>query len=344
MKVKDSIAKLQELTQEIAKKEASSVVELRRKNFDDPLLTMYFIKGRLLLAHSFITSEPWYSGILEPDELNRDDLFAHAYRKLGDRLFEHLERYSKDVMRKALQEAVANGWDFEIKMTPLKREAIEQMFGKGKEISLSEEVPERYSVLLSLSAMGVLRVLLDGTTEPSDPDLKVLEDAHTAIRSMGIMGHYILFFHNAVFLYGQVKGTAFIGEMNYSPNFSRVFPLIKRESVIVPEFLQTYPWPADTPQGRPFAVYFKYRGKGVLATFGANESGIYVKRLSLESPEEVVEMVEGVRKEAFDLLERITEEVKDMPKSLVRLKMRRLMAKYPDPRELERAVKKEFGI
>ena len=115
----------------------SAVMRLRRVPFDDPLLTVYFVKGRPIMANSFVVQEPWYAGILDGKDLDqaRDNLIAHAYRKYGSRLFTLLEEYSRRVMERVIDEIKENGWDFNISVSELREEAIKRLFGTGSDLS-----------------------------------------------------------------------------------------------------------------------------------------------------------------------------------------------------------------
>ncbi len=51
------------MLEEISKKGKSAKINLRRKIFNDPLLTVYVIEGKPILAHSFLVRNPWYEDI-----------------------------------------------------------------------------------------------------------------------------------------------------------------------------------------------------------------------------------------------------------------------------------------
>lgn len=326
----------------------SAVMRLRRVPFDDPLLTVYFVKGRPIMANSFVVQEPWYAGILDGKDLDqaRDNLIAHAYRKYGSRLFTLLEEYSRRVMERVIDEIKENGWDFNISVSELREEAIKRLFGTGSDLSFKVEEKGTLSLLPELNAMGITSVSFLKDDEGSGEHFSFLRDIYERLLSFGIGGHYILFFPYTSVIYGQIKGKDFIGEMEYGPNISRVFPLLKREVASVPRILEEFPWETSGSLdfGRPFLLYLRYKNHGVSVCFRATEKSIYTCALDLLTPEQVMRLVDKLRKRIFDTVDKVMGISRGIPRSVLRVKVSSYVRKYPHPDDLRKALRLSFGV
>ena len=326
----------------------SVVIRLRRVPFDDPLLTAYFVKGKPIMANSFVVHKPWYAGLINGEELDsvRDNLVAYAYRKHGKALFSHLERYARTVMESVLREIKENGWDFSISVDDLREEAIKRLFGTGSDLSFKVEADSTLSLLPELNSMGITSVsFVEGGDIPDDRP-NVFRDIYDRILSFGIGGHYVLFFPYTAVIHGQIKGKDFVGEMEYGPNVSRVFPLLKREVGGVPKILEEFPWETSGKLdfGRPFAMYLRYRGHGVYICFRATAKNIYVCSVEVSTPERVIKKVGKMRERAFEMVEKVMGSSRDMPRSVLRVKVGGYIRRFPHPDDLKKALKMSFGV
>ncbi len=324
------------------------MVRLKRVPFDDPLLTIYFVKGKPIMANSFVVHEPWYVGLIDGDELDdaRDNLVAYAYRKYGDKLFAHLERYSRTVMESVIREIKENNWDFNISVNDLREEAIKRLFGTGSDLSFKVEEQGALSLLPELNSMGISSVsFVEGGHIPNG-HTNVLKDIYDRLLSFGIGGHYVLFFPYTAVIHGQIKERDFVGEMEYGPNVPRVFPLLKREVRDIPKILEEFPWETSGKLnfGRPFGLYLRYKDHGISICFRANESNLYVCSIEISTPERVIRRVESLRERAFEMVEKVMESTRDMPRSVLRVKVSGYIRKFPHPDDLRRALKLSFGV
>jgi len=347
--IKRKIAGLYRDFKEIEKGGRSVVVRLRRQPFDDPLLTVYFVKGRPIMANSFVVHEPWYHDLLNEKDIERagGNLVAYAYQKYGDALFENLETYSRAVIERVMEEVNRNGWDFSMQQDDLREEAIKELFGGGKDLKLKvKEVDDTLSILPELNSMGINLILFTDTMEKTGRGLTALRDIHYHVISSGIEGHYLLFFPYTVIVYGAFRGREILGEGEYGPNLLRTFPLLKREISAVPEILKEYPWETSgkVGTGRPLGLYVRYRGRGVLTIFRSSGRGIYPCRIQIASPEKMIKEVNRMRERISDIVEQVMEKIKDRPRSLLRMEIHRYVRSYPHPDDLYTHLKVHFNL
>ncbi len=338
-----------ESIRDIERNALSVVMHLRRQPFDDPLLTVYFVKGRPIMANSFVVHEPWYSGLLDDREVEmaKGNLIAYAYRKYGDELFDKLEAYSRKVVEKVVEEVNRNGWDFSLRQDRLREEAIEELFGGGKDLRLNvEEVDGTLSILPELNSMGINLVLFTDTMEKVGKGLGALRDIHYHLYASGIAGHYILFFPYSIVVYGTFKGREFVGDAEYGPNLPRLFPLLKKEVNTVPEILKEYPWEISgrVGVGRPLGLYVRYKEKGVLTVFRSRDGGIYPCRIQVSPPDRVIKEVNQLRNRMFEIVEEVMRKIKDQPRSLLRMEIHRYVRSYPHPEDLYTRLKIHFNL
>jgi len=317
--IKRKIAGLYRDFKEIEKGGRSVVVRLRRQPFDDPLLTVYFVKGRPIMANSFVVHEPWYHDLLNEKDIERagGNLVAYAYQKYGDALFENLETYSRAVIERVMEEVNRNGWDFSMQQDDLREEAIKELFGGGKDLKLKvKEVDDTLSILPELNSMGINLILFTDTMEKTGRG------------------------------YGAFRGREILGEGEYGPNLLRTFPLLKREISAVPEILKEYPWETSgkVGTGRPLGLYVRYRGRGVLTIFRSSGRGIYPCRIQIASPEKMIKEVNRMRERISDIVEQVMEKIKDRPRSLLRMEIHRYVRSYPHPDDLYTHLKVHFNL
>ncbi len=334
---------------DIQKGGASVVIRLRRQPFDDPLLTVYFVKGRPIMANSFVVHEPWYDGLLDEKEVEmaKGDLLAYAHQKYGDELFEHLETYSRTVIERVVEEINRNGWDFSLRQDNLREEAIKELFGGGKDLKLKvKEVDDTLSILPELNSMGINLVLFTDTMEQAGKGLSALRDIHYHMLASGIGGHYILFFPYSMVVYGTFKGHEFIGDAEYGPNLSRLFPLLKKEVSTAPELLKKYTWETTgkVGVGRPFGLYVRYKEKGVLTVFRSSNGSIYPCRIQVSPPERTIKEVNRLRDNLSNMIEEVMKKIKDQPRSLLRMEIHRYVRSYPHPDDLYTHLKVNFNL
>ncbi len=333
---------------EISRSKRSVVLHLKRQYFGDPLLTVYFVKGRPLMANSFVVKRPWYAGILSEEEVEQagGNLVSYAYEKLGNRLVEHLESYSKDVIDRVIKESVRNNWHLEVHTSDLKEKTVERLFGRGEEVVLKpEKEVGSLSVLSELSSIGITSVSFLNGGAPFTGGEPLLH-LHRQVSTLGITGHYILFFPYVSVIHANLRNVGFVGEMAYGPNLSRAVSLVQDEAGVLPEFLKEYPWPTTGKGiwGRPLALYTRYMGKGVFVVFRSKSGGVYPCKLEMGTPEEVISEVVGMRDRVLSLVEEVLEKVKDRPKSILRVEVTKYVRSHPHPKDLLRELRIHFGI
>ncbi|NPB03505.1 MAG: hypothetical protein GXO39_03700 [Thermotogae bacterium] len=330
----------------IEKGRKSAVVRLKRKLFEDPLLTVFFIRGDMILANSFVENTPWHRGVLSEEDLERgkENLLAYAFSIHGDKLFTHLRQYTKRVVEKVLEEAQRNGWEYEINVEELNERRIREIFGSGKSLSF-KPIKRNFNVLLTeLSTLGVISALFlekDVVIGPESSFSQRLKELHSRLLDMGIMGHYMLFFPGKAMVHGDIKGHEFLGEVEYTPQTDRVFPFVKKDILTVPNILQEFSW--DSKLERPFGIYVRYKGRGVLICLRAEGPLVYVGRLALMSPAEVLKMIEKYRSSIAEAVRAVKSKGR-MPGSLLEIKVKSFLKQYPNPKDFAKVLKKEFGI
>ncbi len=342
--IRGKIDNLIDILRNIRKNRRSVVLRLRRQPFDDPLLTLYFVRGLPIMAHSFVVSEPWYEKLLSEEEVKsaKENIVALAHRKYGKALFRHLERYSQRVLEDVVSAIRRNDWDFTIHVEELNRESVRKLFGTGEEptLNLKGGGVDTLSLLPELKAMGVLSVSF--MDEPAEEDFLV--DVHHQVVSIGLTGHYILFFPHVAVVYGALRGREFVGETEYGPNLLRLFPALKRETDNLLNLLEEYPWETVRSVGKPFALYVRYKGRGVFVGLRSTGRGVYPHKLEVMRLADALDEARRTKEEIARIVETVMRRVDDKPKSLLRVEIARYVRTYPHPEDLYRRLKLHFDL
>jgi hypothetical protein len=147
-------------------------------------------------------------------------------------------------------------------------------------------------------------------------------------------------------MYGSIKGRDFLGEAEYGPNLSRLFPLLRKEVNVLPRFLEEYPWEVTgrVSVGRPFALYVRYKGRGVLTYFRSTSEGLYPCRMEVSSPDRVMKGTSRIRDRLSKIVEEVMNKIEDRPKSLLRVEISRYIKTYPHPDDLYNHLKLNFNL
>ncbi len=136
--------------------EFSGVVVYRRKVFEDPILTVYYLKGEPIYAESFVMKRRWWEGLLSEEEVERHifgDMFRYAYETYGERYVSHLKRYAKDTVSLTEDMVRDFGWELEAEATEDPPEDMAAMFHVPYEAgSTSEE--RALEIASKLNAFG----------------------------------------------------------------------------------------------------------------------------------------------------------------------------------------------
>lgn len=133
----------------------SGLVVYRRKRFDDPVLSVYYVKGKPVYVDSFLIKEMWWEGLLSKEEVDNNmfgDVFGYAAKKCGRRYVEHLIRKSEDLVNCTVQIVEDFGWVVEAEPHPSTPEEVERMFHLKVEGGGEKEGPE--DIRINLNALG----------------------------------------------------------------------------------------------------------------------------------------------------------------------------------------------
>ncbi len=131
----------------------SGLVVYRRKVLEDPVLSVYYVRGKPVYVDSFLIKEMWWEGLLSKEEVDNNlfgDVFGYAAKKYGKRYVDHLLRKSEDLMNRTVQIIEDFGWEVEPEPYPSSSEEVGSMFHLG--VYREEESPE--DIRINLNALG----------------------------------------------------------------------------------------------------------------------------------------------------------------------------------------------
>ncbi|MFZ8834629.1 MAG: hypothetical protein ACO2O5_10605 [Candidatus Caldipriscus sp.] len=123
---------VKEILDKIIAGKKTGVLRVNRKNFQDPLLHVTFLKGVPLYAYSFLVKDRWYDGLLSREEVENNlfgNIFEYAFKNYGEKYLQHITEYSKNVIQKALKGAAENGWQLEAEFIEEDEDTVREMVG-----------------------------------------------------------------------------------------------------------------------------------------------------------------------------------------------------------------------
>jgi hypothetical protein len=126
------LREVKEILDKIVSGKKTGVLRVSRKNFQDPLLHVTFLKGVPLYAYSFLVKDRWYEGLLSREEVENNlfgNIFEYAFKNYGEKYLQHITEYSKNVIQKALKGAAENGWQLEAEFIEEDEDTVREMVG-----------------------------------------------------------------------------------------------------------------------------------------------------------------------------------------------------------------------
>jgi hypothetical protein len=126
------LREVKEILDKIISGKKTGVLRVSRKNFQDPLLHVTFLKGVPLYAYSFLVKDRWYDGLLSREEVENNlfgNIFEYAFKNYGEKYLKHITEYSKNVIQKALKGAAENGWQLEAEFIEEDEDTVREMVG-----------------------------------------------------------------------------------------------------------------------------------------------------------------------------------------------------------------------
>ncbi|MFZ8826112.1 MAG: hypothetical protein ACO2OT_04665 [Candidatus Caldipriscus sp.] len=123
---------VKEILDKIVSGKKTGVLRVSRKNFQDPLLHVTFLRGVPLYAYSFLVKDRWYEGLLSREEVENNlfgNIFEYAFKNYGEKYLQHITEYSKNVIQKALKGATENGWQLEAEFIEEDEDTVREMVG-----------------------------------------------------------------------------------------------------------------------------------------------------------------------------------------------------------------------
>jgi hypothetical protein len=126
------LREVKEILDKIVSGKKTGVLRVSRKNFQDPLLHVTFLKGVPLYAYSFLVKDRWYEGLLSREEIENNlfgNIFEYAFKNYGEKYLQHMTEYSKNVIQKALKGAAENGWQLEAEFIEEDEDTVREMVG-----------------------------------------------------------------------------------------------------------------------------------------------------------------------------------------------------------------------
>jgi hypothetical protein len=126
------LREVKEILDNIIAGKKTGVLRINRKNFQDPLLHVTFLKGVPLYAYSFLVKDRWYEGLLSREEVENNlfgNIFEYAFKNYGEKYLQHITEYSKNVIQKALKGAAENGWQLEAEFIEEDEDTVREMVG-----------------------------------------------------------------------------------------------------------------------------------------------------------------------------------------------------------------------
>jgi hypothetical protein len=126
------LREVKEILDNIIAGKKTGVLRINRKNFQDPLLHVNFLKGVPLYAYSFLVKDRWYEGLLSREEVENNlfgNIFEYAFKNYGEKYLQHITEYSKNVIQKALKGAAENGWQLEAEFIEEDEDTVREMVG-----------------------------------------------------------------------------------------------------------------------------------------------------------------------------------------------------------------------
>jgi hypothetical protein len=149
------LREVKEILDNIVSGKKTGVLRVSRKNFQDPLLHVTFLKGVPLYAYSFLVKDRWYEGLLSREEVENNlfgNIFEYAFKNYGEKYLQHITEYSKNVIQKALKGAAENGWQLEAEFIEEDEDTVREMVGI---IRAKSDIEAFAKTLMSLGAKQV---------------------------------------------------------------------------------------------------------------------------------------------------------------------------------------------
>ncbi|GEM_PF-2804319 len=353
----------------------SGVLLIKRSTFGDPLITAYFYRGKLLHATSFVVKRMWWEGILNDSEVSlasdTDNLFRYAAERYGEDYLDNLISHAKEVMRKALEIAGINGWEVSPEVYPMEEYELERMFGldivRRKRTEKKEGTPDTsarisHSVVLSLINRSV------APTEDEGKQRRETPDAVLRARALGFFVLYVPGEDNSAFLstLGEFSGTFRSEFENFKEELKAIHGTV---AAIFPLFaLLRFGWGKDevwgitsdakkvayalrymeeaeevsedilTSLSTEYGTSFAWREGDRIVVFGKCHRG----RMRIE---EFIELCSGYFDRFRSLIDKAVSRMPtNMPKSLRKIHVLRMLRRYPTPDDFKREFYAKFGI
>jgi hypothetical protein len=149
------LREVKEILDKIVSGKKTGVLRVSRKNFQDPLLHVTFLKGVPLYAYSFLVKDRWYEGLLSREEVENNlfgNIFEYAFKNYGEKYLQHITEYSKNVIQKALKGAAENGWQLEAEFIEEDEDTVREIVGI---IRAKSDIEAFAKTLMSLGAKQV---------------------------------------------------------------------------------------------------------------------------------------------------------------------------------------------
>ncbi len=319
----------------------SGVVVYRRKVFEDPVLTAYYLEGEPVYAESFLIKRRWWEGILSEEEAESHlfgDAFAYALETYGDRYVEHIKAYARETI--TLTEEIVRdfGWELEAEPTRYPPEEVASMFHipYGGDSALEEEALKR-EVAAELNALGFSVFYVSGSKEDPYGFFHTIQPVkRTMDRVTRIANRYDGSVAFVLPLYAIAR---------FDLDEGRVWVVTKdaRKLVFALRYLKSA---KDVPEdvlngiaGTRCCRYVIWRtGEGTFSVFDGT------RMLSL-GPEEVVETVERYLSEYDRALSMALSRIPaNVPPKMGKMLLHRMVVRNPDIRGFMEDFSSSFGI
>ena len=328
----------------IVSSKGTGILSVVRKNFQDPLLHVTFLKGVPLYAYSFLVKDRWYDGLLSREEVENNlfgNIFEYAFKNYGEKYLQHLTEYSKRVIQIALKGAAENGWQLEAEFIEEDEDTIREMVGI---VRAKTEVEAFAKTLISLGARQVYLPRMGKNFGYGDADLGEIYEIST--KTFGECDTIISTPFANVFLihkFGEpiVFSTDNIIIEELEENLKNIVMGsdkvyfegdIKGDKIELPVFKGI---------GKPFLVAIR-KGDGFLTLYLRKDSfQMDLKQLDRVFSS-IFEINEKLSLVVYEALAEISESNTTITsQDIIDMRMKILLMKFPNPEDFKEAVKKE---
>lgn len=319
----------------------SGVVVYRRRMFEDPVLTAYYLNGEPVYADSFLLKRQWWEGLLSEQEAESHlfgDAFEYASGRYGDRYVRHLRRYARETITLTEETVRDFGWEVEAEMTAYAPEEVASMFHVpyGGEQVREDEGRER-KMAAELNALGFPVFYISGSK--GDP----YGFFHTIRAVRRLMDRVSRIVERAEGSIAFVLPLYVIARFDLKDGRAWVVTKDARRMVFALRYLKpAVGVPRDTLQqvaGTRCCRYVIWRGdEGTLSVF----DGVGVSNLGAE---EVAERVDGYLREYGRLIDVARSRVPfNVPPRMGKMILNQMIEQNPDIGGFVRAFASRFGI